>query len=1179
MLKKWFARPIGRAMCVLALMVLSVTVHAQNAKGRTITGTVLDVDGNPVAGASVAITGGGPTVATAADGSFALAGAATTNLLLEVTAEGFTAKQVPVLGAATALQLSVVIVKTAAPPPPETRMIGGVVSDPAHAPIAGATVRVHGTAIQTVTAADGTFTLPGVAVAEVALDIEAPNQPPASVTVPGDKAAVAVTLGEAKVAPPPPTSRTIHGKVVEPISKDPIAAAQVQVVGSTTVVFSEADGTFVIEGAALGPVQLDVTAPEHESHILDVPADKTTIDIPLALAKGEQIEIEGRAPVIVKQNQANGASVIDDKDLNRVSAQTLDDAMTAKLSGANMQSNSGAPGGGAQLRLRGISTVNGQSSPLYVIDGVVISNVATSAGTNAITAAAAGGNPSTQDNPVNRIADLNPNDVETIEVLKGASAAALYGSNAANGVVIITTKRGRNGENHASVTQRFGFAQPTKELGARTYTSLEDVKASFCSSKDTPEKCNASPFVQAYLASNGRTYDHEAEIERTTLSMETLGSVSGGTDNANYYGSVLVADDPGVVKGTFYQKQTGRVAVGYRFGDRVRIGMTANLIHSLTDRGLTNNDNTGTSNYIALVGTPSFFNLQPTDGIYPANPGAGGGNTNPLQTVALFQNREDVWRLITGGTVSIDAYTSRDGNSKVKLLGNIGIDDFTQKNNVLSPNALLFEPADGLTGALVDGTTKNLNFNVGTGVVWTYKPENGKYRSALSGGLTYASVDLNSVYIIAENLNAGESNVNAATSLNTNENSLRTMDTGVYGQEEVAVLDDRLSLLAGVLAERSSLNGNTDKYYVFPKAAAVYSVIPPSKTGQKTPFDMFDTLRVRGAYGEAGNRPNYNNKFTPLNATANIDGNAGVTVLGRAGDPAIEPERQREFELGVDLATKDQRVVAEITGYQRSISNLLLQRALPTSTGFTTQFSNGGGLRNRGLEAAVQVRPVSSKLLDWTSRGVLTLNRSMVTDTPGHLPFDITAAGFGTGIGAYRIQEGKSATQIVSTVDSAGTVQTVGDGEPDFRIGWSNVVTAGDFTFSALVDWQHGSDVINLTRLLYDAFGNSPDVEAAAMRAATANGGDARPYIEDGSFVKLREVSVAYTLPKRLVSQLGPLKSLQMSLSGRNLLTFTGYTGLDPEVSNFGGQPIGRNIDVAPYPPSRSYWLSISAGI
>jgi outer membrane receptor protein involved in Fe transport len=344
---------------------------------------------------------------------------------------------------------------------------------------------------------------------------------------------------------------------------------------------------------------------------------------------------------------------------------------------------------------------------------------------------------------------------------------------------------------------------------------------------------------------------------------------------------------------------------------------------------------------------------------------------------------------------------------------------------------------------------------------------------------------------------------------------------------------------------------------------------------------MFDALRVRAAYGEAGNRPNYTNKFTPLIATANIDGNSGLSIPAGSflGDANIEPERQREFELGVDLATKDQRVVAEVTGYQRNISNLLLQRALPTSTGFTTQFSNGGAMRNRGIEAAVQVRPVASKLVDWVSRGTLTLNRSTVTELPDHLPFDITVAGFGTGLGAFRIEEGKSATQIVSTINGNGDVAVAGNGEPDFRIGWSNVVSAGDFTVSALLDWQHGSDVVNLTRLLYDGAGNSPDPAAAKMRFASFLNGDPRPYIEDASFVKLREVSIGYTLPKRLVNHLAPLRTLQVSLAGRNLLTFTGYSGLDPEVSNFGGQPIGRNFDVAPYPPSRSFWLSVTAGI
>src|ERR1044072_5889964 len=154
MLIKRFAHPLGAAVCVLALALLAMPALAQNAKGRTITGTVLDVDAKPVAHATVTVAGGGPSTTTTDDGSFKLAGVATTNVVLEVTADGFTAKQVPVLGAATALQLSVVV-------------------DASRAPVAGATVRVHGTAIQTVTGADGSFTLPGVAVTEVALDIEA----------------------------------------------------------------------------------------------------------------------------------------------------------------------------------------------------------------------------------------------------------------------------------------------------------------------------------------------------------------------------------------------------------------------------------------------------------------------------------------------------------------------------------------------------------------------------------------------------------------------------------------------------------------------------------------------------------------------------------------------------------------------------------------------------------------------------------------------------------------------------------------------------------------------------------------------------------------------------------------------------------------------------------------------
>ncbi|HEY5925153.1 MAG TPA: SusC/RagA family TonB-linked outer membrane protein [Kofleriaceae bacterium] len=1144
-------------------------------KGRDLVGNVVDADQKPVANATVTVTGGGPTATTAADGAFKLTGAGTGTLAIEIKADGFTSRTIPVLAGTTTLALQLVIVRPPAPAAAPTRTIAGVVTDGNRNPIAGARVSVRDSGLSATTAADGTFAITGVAAADVTVDVEAAGQPPASLAVAADRTAIAVTVGQAGAPtdqqPPPPTTRRVVGRVIDPSSKEPVAGAQIMVPANGAVIFTEADGSFVIENAPAEPFGVQVSAGGRETRDLQIAAGQTSLDIDLILVEGEQIVIEGRAPAILKTNLANGASVIDSKDLNRVTSATVDAAMQGKLAGANLQFNSGAPGGGAQLRLRGISTINGQSSPLYVIDGVVISNIAVPSGANAITAAAAGGNASNQDNPVNRIADLNPNDIETVEVLKGASAAALYGSKAANGVVIITTKRGRQGENRVEVTQRVGFATVSNKLGSRTFNSAQEVMDAF---GDT------SPLVQAYIDANGQTFDHEAEIQRTAFSRETLASASGGTDKGNYYGSVLVRDEPGVVIGTFYEKQTGRVAVGYKLGDRLQLGFTANLMHSLSDRGLTNNDNTGTSYYVVLSGTPNFVDLNKQGGLYPANPAIGSG-ANTLQSVELLQNREDLWRLIGGANAALDAYRSKDGRSQVKVLANFGADDFNQKNNIVSPNALLYEPADGLAGTSIDATTTNLNFNVGTGVVWSYQPASKKFRSALSGGLTYETVDLNSVYVTAQDLTASQPSVDSGTSINVLQNRLRTKESGIYVQEEVALLEDRLSLLAGLLGERSSLNGNPDKYFVYPKVAAVYSLIPPddgAAEGEAKP--AFEVLRVRGAYGEAGNRPNYGQKFTALNATNNIDGNAGIVLGVNAGDPSIEPERQREIEAGTDLATADQRIVAELTLYQRNISNLLLQRALPTSTGFTNEFFNGGAMRNRGVEAALQARPLGEGKIDWTTRAILTLNRSSVTDLPEGIDrFDITAVGFGTGLGAYRIEEGKSATQIVGTINADGDVAVVGNGEPDFRVGWSNIVKVDRFTFGMLVDWQQGSEIINLTRLLYDFGNNSPDAEAAAMRLAAFSDGDIRPYVEDASFVKLREISAAYDLPKKIAEQIGPVKTMQLAVSARNLLTFSNYSGLDPEVSNFGSQPIGRNYDVAPYPPSRSFWLSITAGL
>jgi TonB-linked SusC/RagA family outer membrane protein len=1200
-------KPVA-ALVVIGLCVAGGAAHAKPAKAkatRKITGVVLDDASNaPVAGVKITLKDSRLSATSGADGSFTLAKAPTTDGELGVAGEGVEPTAVPVL-AGEDTSITVLVTRAApardgkdtkgkerAASEPRGRQIAGLVRDQGGAPIAGATVTVRGTELTALTDADGMFVLPAVKPGEVDLDVVAPAFAAGSVRVGRDTTAAKIALrpdGTAPVAAPatpaaspdraptdattspaPAATRSVRGQVLERGSQTPVPGAIVQVAGTEIMALTDEHGRFELTGVAGHEVVVSITATGYAPVELSSRPGTGELLARLAVeasggatAPGEQIHIEGRDPVLTKQNLAYGASVVEDEDLNRVSASNLDAALSGKVAGANIQSNSGAPGGGTQLRLRGISTINGQSSALYVIDGILVSNSAISSGVGAISAAGS----ASQDNPVNRIADLNPNDIENVEILKGPAAAALYGSKAANGVVVITTKRGRAGTVAVDVTQRVGVAQLSNKLGSRRFGSRQEVMDTY----------GDEAIADLYT---GETYDHEAALTRTPIAYETIASASGGTDTTTYAGSVLVRDEPGVVTGTFAAKQSGRLSLGYKLG-KLKLNASTNLLHSTSDRGLTNNDNTGTSLYVALSSTPSFLDLsRRSDGTFPINPLAP---SNPLQTVALFQNEEDVWRLLGSTSASYELW--QDAKHDVRLTGNLGVDRFQQRNDLLSPPELQFEGDDGLLGTSIDATASSLNYNLGVGGTWTFTPTSNKFKSALTGGLTYEAVDRTTVYVTAENLTGGQPQVDSATSVQVAEGRLRTLDQGAFVQEELLTLQERLSLIGGLLLERSSLNGNTARFFLFPKLAAAYKLPLES--------DLVDTFRVRAAYGEAGNRPNYGQKFTSLNATATIDGTAGLLLGGVAGDPDIEPERQRELELGTDLILGEQRFVLELSAYQRNISNLLLQRTLPTSTGFGTQFENGGTMRDRGLEATVSGRPVVGAV-DWKTGATLTLNRSQIVDLPGEA-FNLPGVGFGADAGAYRIEEGKSATQIVSDVDGDGVLDVIGDGEPDYRVGWTNEVKLGRFGLNTLVDWQQGSSIINLTRNMFDANGTSADyleghvddpdgdgpmegvLGKGEQRLATANMGDIRPYIEDATFVKLREVSLSYDVPKSTAAFFA-LERASLSLSGRNLLTLTDYSGLDPEVSNFGNQAIGRNYDLAPYPPSRSYWLSLTAG-
>jgi TonB-dependent receptor-like protein len=600
-----------------------------------------------------------------------------------------------------------------------------------------------------------------------------------------------------------------------------------------------------------------------------------------------------------------------------------------------------------------------------------------------------------------------------------------------------------------------------------------------------------------------------------------------------------------------------RANIDQDLGSGIQLSVNTNVIHSKSKRGLSNNDNSGTSPYLVFPFTPSFVNLQPTNGIFPTNPFE---RSNPLQTFALLQNDEDVWRIL--GTVTAKWSVLRSEHSNLQLIGIGGADFFNQHNDFVSPPELQYEPNDGQPGTVVLTKAQNRNLNLAVNATHTYAPGSASWQATTSAGVQYEDRELNSTQILGRTLLAGTS-PDLAASVTPFQQIEPVRDLGIFGQEELLLLDRKLLLTAGIRADRSSSNGDTGEYFLYPKAAASYRFVKP--------FGGVDEMKLRAAYGQTGNRPVFGTKYVS-DSTATIGGNFGTLVPIQAGDPTIKPERQKEYEGGIDATMGSGRVDLSLTLYQRDISDLILVQTIAPSIGQQFRaFSSTSTLRNRGVEASLGLQPIRTRDASWLFRTTFALNRSEIT----HLSVPtFQTGGFGTSLGTFQIEEGKSATQI------AGREGVVGDAYPDFQMSFTNDIDYKAFSLGFLFDWKQGGDIINLTEFLYDAGQNSKDFETAGRQRQIDFATSTGVYVQDGSYLKLREVTLAYTLPGHITSTLfgSSMRYARLSLSGRNLLRFTGYRGLDPEVSNFGNQAIVRNVDVAPFPPSRSFFFSIDLG-
>ena len=932
---------------------------------------------------------------------------------------------------------------------------------------------------------------------------------------------------------------TVTGKVMDG-GGEPLIGVSVLVKGTTSGTVTDFNGEFGINvpGNA-GTLQLSYTGFKAQSIEVSPSNNKLSITLEDDIADLEAVVVTGLASGIKRSNLANAVSTVSAKELTEVTTQqTVDGALYGKMTGVNIVQSSGAPGGGIAMRLRGVSSITGNNQPLFIIDGVYISNEEIPSGLRF----ASGANSGTEENSSNRIADLNPEDIETIEVLKGASAAAIYGTRANAGVVIITTKRGKSGKTRVNFEQDLGVNTIQNFVGRRQYTA-DEVEEAFGADE-------RAKFEAAQAA--GEVFDYEEEIYGNTgfISDSRL-SISGGNDKTAFYFNTSYRDEEGIIENTGFDRFSVRLNIDHKLNDRIRIGVNSNYINSFAARSFTGNENEGGLSYgYNLAFTRDWNNLFPdANGNYPNNPTASG---NPLFVRDNTNNDERNNRVISGANMEVQLF--KTDNTILKFVGNAGLDFLFNETYVYVPEIHQAQ-VGGDNGFVAEGKNKVFNYNYQAfGILDHFTSSNINFNTQI--GVTYLNFDRNFLLAQATQLVPGQTNLENGGAQETDQTIETEEDFGFVAQEQVN-WDDKVIGTVGVRFDKSSLNGDPNQFYAFPRASVAVNIAN---------FDFWNTaamnqLKLRVAYGEAGSSAAFGSLFTSL-ASVNIAGQGGLSVnnLNLLGFEDAEPETSQELEFGVDIGILDNKLNLGVTYYIRSVENLLYEFDLPSSTGFPDQIRNDLDLQNRGLEVSLGLTPVNTPSFVWNSTVNYWFNRSEVTRL-GVDPFVPRGVAFGLGLGTFFIEEGQPITQLKG--NGAEGPETIGDVEPDFQLGWYNqfkIAKNLDITF--LTHWKQGGDVLNLSRLLTNIGGVTP-----------AEFDDIEGFIEDASYFRIREAGIYYSIPN--ISK--AIDRIRIGVSGRNLVTLTDYSSYDPETSTKGGNGLSTGIEVTPFPSSRQIYFHIGA--
>ena len=1033
----------------------------------------------------------------------------------------------------------------------------------------------------------------------------------------------------------------ITGRVTQASTSAPVSDVTVNVVGTTMGALTNEEGRYTIVGVPAGSHRVQARRVGYAlrtDSITVVAGRPVTLDFTLS-----QVAVTLEQTVVIgygtqKRADLTGSVSSVTPNTEQVPTQSIEQALAAKAPGVQVTQASSEPGGAMSIRIRGGSSIAGGNEPLYVIDGFPIEND--------LAAASAGDGGREQTIPFNPLASINPADIESIDILKDASSTAIYGARGANGVVIITTKRGATGRPRVTLETYTGMQEVAKRydlLNGREFAEFANAWWLAQASTDS-----VPVYSDADIAAIGNGTDWQDQIFRSAPVRSLQLGVNGGTSGSNATKYSLgggLYDQQGVVIGSDFRRISLRGTLDQQVGQRFRVSSNLLLSRVSSNAIPTNggsNQNAGAVG-AALQYYPTIaprrddgaYTLLSEDGPVTLNP---SNPPNPLSLVEAVIDQLGDSRALAN---LFGEFTIVEG-LKFRISGGA---DYSNRFRDTYYSRLTLRGRAPTNGEARRGRNETLSLlNENT---LSYEGAFGQaHRVSAVAGYTRQKWDNQTSNIINSNF------VSDITNFEDIGAGARVNGPGVGSGHRQWTMVSYLGRLNYTLLERylftvtgrrdgSSRFGENNKWGVFPSAAFAWQLSEePFLRGQ--PFmEKIDQLKLRLSWGESGNPaiPPYNS-LTRLAADQYAFGGTGQTGYfpEELGNPALSWETSEQTDIGLDLAFWNERVDLTVDFYDKKTKDLLLSKRLPPDLGFTTLLVNAGNVRNRGTELGLNVNVINGDAntgaFRWTTSFNWSRNRNEVTDLGGDtLAFasrsaeDLNISGtimkVGEPLGVFYgykvggILRDTTAARVYSEAvrppsgsawsagdayiidvngDSAITPDdrtVLGNPAPKFTIGWTNTVGWRRFEMSTVLEGSYGSTLLNLnlnrlesgsprTNLVRERWTDrwtpeNPNGAYPRIGGSLLNVGDilTSDMLEDGSYTRLRSLTLTYNVPQEWLGRAN-LAGARIYVTGTNLVTWTDYSGFNPDVSSISVANLNRGIDIGAYPLARTWTAGVN---